>query len=167
MIQIRNGAGRTIAEVGNEIAGGGGLFRSEQRELSWTSVAGQRKKRLPDAEGTEVFFRKSVLYGKRLWVADDAVRAKDRTSAGITPLLIWPHDSALSMEDGVVRMANEVGSVIAGVRDEFQFDAFNLTDAEAMEHGGPAEVTPACSGSTGRLGRSSLPSSSPELPPSA
>ena len=38
------------------------------------------------------------------------------------------------------------GTVVARVGDEVEFDAFNLTYEEAKEHGGLAEITPACSG---------------------
>lgn len=79
-------------------------------------------------------------------VADDVIRVNERTYAGTSPLLIWPYTFALSMKDGVVGIADETGSVIAHVGDEIEFDAYNLTYREAMEHGGLWEIAPACSG---------------------
>ena len=160
VVQIRNGAGRVIAEVGNEIAGGGGYFDRSSGECSGPVWRANKMKTLPDvevyfpkqdgtvrpAEGTELFAGKLVLYGKCLQVADDVIRVKDRVYAGIAPLLIWPHDFTLIVKDGVVGIADGTGSVIARVGDEVEFDAFKLTYQEAREHGGLAEITPACSG---------------------
>ncbi len=101
---------------------------------------------LKPSEGTEFFAGKLVLYGKCLQIADDVIRVKERTYAGISPLLIWPHDFTLSMKDGDVGIVDATGSVIARVGDEVEFDAFDLTYSEAKEHGGLAEITPACSG---------------------
>ena len=160
VVHIRNGAGRVIAEVGNEIAGGGGFFDQDSGECSGPVWWANEMKTLPDvevyfpkqdgtvrpAEGTELFAGKLVLYGKCLQVADDVIRVKDRVYAGISPLLIWPHDFTLIMKGGVVGIADATGSVVARVGDEVEFDAFNLTYREAKEHGGLAEITPACSG---------------------
>ena len=160
VVQIRNGAGRVIAEVGNEIAGGGGFLDRDSGECSGPVWWANKMKTLPDVEvyfprqdgslvpeeGTELFAGKLVLYGKCLQVADDVIRVKERTYAGISPLLIWPHDFTLSTEDGVVGIVDGTGSVVARVGDEVEFDAFNLTYEEAKEHGGLAEITPACSG---------------------
>ena len=160
VVQIRSGAGRVVAEVGNEIAGGGGYFNRGSGECSGPAWRANKMKTLPDvevyfpkqdgivrpAEGTEIFAGKLVLYGKCLQVADDVIRVKERTYAGISPLLIWPHDFTLTMVDGVVGIADATGSVVARVGDEVEFDAFNLTYEEAREHGGLAEITPACSG---------------------
>ena len=101
---------------------------------------------LAPEEGTELFSGKLILFGKCLQVADDVIRVKDRVYAGTSPLLIWPHDIALNTQDGVVGMVDGTGTVVARVGDEVEFDAFNLTYEEAKEHGGLAEITPACSG---------------------
>ena len=160
VVQIRNGAGRVIAEVGNEIAGGGGFLDRDSGECSGPVWWANKMKTLPDVEvyfprqdgslvpeeGTELFAGKLVLYEKCLQVADDVIRVKERTYAGISPLLIWPHDFTLSTEDGVVGIVDGTGGVVARVGDEVEFDAFNLTYEEAREHGGLAEITPACSG---------------------
>lgn len=160
VVEIRNGAGRVVAQVGDQIAGGGGFFDRGRGDCSGPVWRANDMKTLPDvevyfpkqdgmlapAEGTELFAGKLVLYGKCLQVADDVIRVKDRVYAGISPLIIWPHDFALGMEDGVVGIVDGTGSVVARVGDEVEFDAFNLTYPEAMEHGGLAEITPACSG---------------------
>ena len=167
VVQIRNGAGRVIAEVGDEIAGGGGYFDRGSGECSGPVWHANEMKTLPDVEvyfpkqdgtlvpeeGAELFAGKLVLYGKCLQVADNVIRVKDRVYAGTSPLIIWPHTFALSMEDGVVGIVDGTGSVVARVGDEIEFDAFNLTYPEAMEHGGLAEITPACSGPYWAVGK--------------
>ena len=158
-MQIRNGAGRVIAQVGDEIAGGGGYFDRSSGDCSGPVWRANKMKTLPDVEvyfpkqdgtlapeeGTELFAGKLVLFGKCLQV-DPAIRVIDRSYDGVPPLIIWPHDFTLSMKDGVVGIADATGRVVARVGDEVEFDAFNLTYGEAKEHGGLAEITPACSG---------------------
>ena len=160
VVEIRNGAGRAVAQVGDQIAGGGGYFDRSSGDCSGPIWRANTMKTLPDVEvyfpkqdgtlvpedGTELFSGKLILWGKCLQVADDVIRVKDRVYAGTSPLIIWPHDFALSTEDGVVGIVDGAGSVVARVGDEVEFDAFNLTYAEAKEHGGLAEITPACSG---------------------
>ena len=160
VVEIRNGAGRVVAQVGNQIAGGGGFFDRSSGDCSGPVWRANKMKTLPDVEvyfpkqdgtlvpedGTELFSGQLILYGKCLQVADDVIRVKERTYAGISPLIIWPHDFALSTEDGVVGIVDGTGSVVASVGDEVEFDVFNLTYEEAKEHGGLAEITPACSG---------------------
>ena len=160
VVEIRNGAGRVMAQVGDQIAGGGGFFDRSSGDCSGPIWQANDMKTLPDVEvyfpkqdgtlapeeGTELFSGKLILWGKCLQVSDDVIRVKDRVYAGISPLIIWPHDFALSMQDGVVGIVDGTGSVVARVGDEVEFDAFNLTYEEAREHGGLAEITPACSG---------------------
>ena len=160
VVEIRNGAGRVVAQVGDQIAGGGGYFERTSGDCSGPVWQANRMKILPDVEvyfpkqdgtlapedGTELFSGKLILWEKCLQVADDVIRVRDRVYAGISPLIIWPPDFALSTEDGVVEVLDGTGSVVARVGDEVEFDAFNLTYAEAKEHGGLAEITPACSG---------------------
>ena len=160
VVEIRNGAGRVVAQVGDQIAGGGGFFDRSSRDCSGPVWHANKMKTLPDVEvyfpkqdgtlapeaGTELFSGKLILWEKCLRVADDVIRVKERTYAGISPLLMWPHDFELSMKDEVVGIVDGTGTVVARVGDEVEFDAFNLTYQEAKEHGGLAEITPACSG---------------------
>ena len=160
VVEIRNGAGRVVAQVGNQIAGGGGYFDRDSGDCSGPVWRANQMKTLPDVEvyfpkqdgtlvpqqGTELFSGKLILWEKCLQVADDVIRVKDRVYAGTSPLIIWPHDFTLRTKDGVVEIVNGTGSVVARVGDEVEFDAFNLTYEEAREHGGVAEITPACSG---------------------
>ena len=166
VVEIRNGAGRVVAQVGNQIAGGGGFFERTSGDCSGPVWQANKMKTLPDVEvyfpkqdgtlapedGTDLFSGKLILWGKCLQVADDVIRVKDRVYAGISPLIIWPHDFSLSAEDGVAEIVDGTGSVVARVGDEVEFDAFNLTYEEAREHGGLAEITPACSGPYWALG---------------
>ena len=160
VVEIRNGAGRVVAQVGDQIAGGGGFFDRSSGDCSGPVWQANKMKTLPDVEvyfpkqdgtlapegGTELFSGKLMLWRKCLRVADDVIRVKERTYAGISPLIIWPDDFALSAKDGVVGIVDGSGSVVARVGDEVEFDSFNLTYEEAKEHGGLAEITPACSG---------------------
>ena len=160
VVEIRNGAGRVVAQVGDQIAGGGGFFERDSGDCSGPVWRANKMKTLPDVEvyfpkqdgtlvpedGTELFSGKLIRWGKCLQVADDVIRVKDRVYAGTSPLIIWPHDFALSTKDGAVEIVDGTGSVVARVGDEVEFEAFNLTYAEAREHGGLAEITPACSG---------------------
>lgn len=160
VVEIRNGAGRVVAQVGNQIAGGGGFFERSSGDCSGPAWWANQMKTLPDVEvyfpkqdgtlapedGTELFSGKLILWEKCLQVADDVIRVKDRVYAGISPLIIWPQDFHLRTEDGDVEIVDGTGSIVARVGDEVEFDAFNLTYEEAREHGGLAEITPACSG---------------------
>ena len=166
VVEIRNGAGRVVAQVGDQIAGGGGFFDRSSGDCSGPVWRANTMKTLPDVEvyfpkqdgtlapeeGTELFSGKLVLFGKCLQIADDVIRVKDRVYAGISLLLIWPPDFALSTKDGVVRIVDGTGNVVARVGDEVEFEAFDLTYKEAMEHGGLAEITPACSGAYWAVG---------------
>ena len=178
VVEIRNGAGRVMARVGDQIAGGG-FFDRSSGDCPGPIWQANDMKTLPDVEvyfpkqdgtlapeeGTELFSGKLILWGKCLQVSDDVIRVKDRVYAGISPLIIWPHDFALSMQDGVVRIVDGTGSVVTRVGDEVEFDAFNLTYEEAREHGGLAEITPACSGPYWAVGRHSLPCLTGKLDP--
>ena len=169
VVEIRNGAGRVVAQVGDQIAGGGGFFDRSGGDCSGPVWWANTMKTLPDVEvyfpkqdgtlapedGTVLFSGKLILFEKCLQVADDVIRVRDRVYAGISPLIIWPTDFALSTEDGVVKIVDGTGNVVARVGDEVEFDAFNLTYEEAREHGGLAEITPACSGPYWAVGRHS------------
>ena len=160
VVEIRNGAGRVVAQVGDQIAGGGGYFDRTSGDCSGPVWRANKMKTLPDVEvyfpkqdgtlapedGMELFSGRLILWEKCLQVADDVIRVRDRVYAGISPLIIWPHDFHLRTEDGVVEIVDGTGSVVARVGDEVEFDAFILTYEEAKDHGGLAEITPACSG---------------------
>ena len=116
MVEIRNGAGRVVAQVGDQIAGGGGFFDRGSGDCSGPIWLANKMKTLPDVEvyfpkqdgtlapeeGTELFSGKLIMRWKCLRVADGVIRVKDRVYAGTSPLLIWPHDFTLSMKHGVV-----------------------------------------------------------------
>ena len=159
VVQIRNGGGRILAEVGNEIAGGGGYFDRGSGECSGPIWRANKIKTLPDVEiyfpkqdGTlaadqepELLVGKLVLYGKCL-IVDNAIRTNDRSYVGISLLIIWPNTFVLRMEDGQVGIADATGNVVALVGDEVQFSAFDISYGQAMAKGGLAAISPACSG---------------------
>ena len=160
VVQVRNGAGRTIAKVGDRIAGGGGYSSSGYGDCPGGRFGIHSIKVLPDVEvyfpkqdGTlgidqemERFIGKLVVE-RRCLMVDAAIRVKDRViMPGGRHLLIWPSTFSLSLNDEVVGIADATGRVVASVGDEIQFNAVAVTYGEAMEHSGLREISPACSG---------------------
>ena len=161
VVQIRNGAGRTIAKVGDRIAGGGGFSSSSYEGCPGGTFWIHSIKVLPDVEvyfpkqdgtlGTdqemERFVGKLVLNRKCLEVDATVVRVSDRVILpGYQHLLIWPDTFTLSTEDDVVGIVDASGRVVARVGDEIQFSAVSVSYQEGLDHGGMREITPACSG---------------------
>ena len=175
-LQIRNGAGRVIAAVGDEIAAGGGYFSRDGGACSGEVFFANQIKVLPDAEvyfprqdgtltadhDTERFAGELVLDGKCLRI-DSPLRIRDRTYGPVSPLLIWPSAYSLSVEDGDVGIVDAAGRVVARVGDEVQFSASSLTYQQAMEHGGLEEISPACSGAYWAVGEE-LTAPAPDAP---
>ena len=160
VVQVRNGAGRTIAKVGDRIAGGGGFSSSSYEGCPGGTFGIHSIKVLPDVEvyfpkqdgtlGTdqemERFVGKLVLESRCLMV-DDAIRVRDRViMPGGRYLLIWPDSFTLSMDEEVAGVVDVTGRVVASVGDEIQFSAVSISYQEAMDHSGLREITPACSG---------------------
>ena len=158
VVHIRNGAGRIIVKVGDEIAGGGGFFDQDGGDCPGPAWQANKIKALPDVEvyfprqdgtlaadqETERFVGELALNGKCLEV-DAAIRVSDRSHIPYPPLIIWPSTLALSLVDRGVGIVDATGHVVARVGDEVQFSAFVLSYQQAMEHGGLDEITPACS----------------------
>ena len=160
VVQVRNGAGRIIAKVGDRIAGGGGFSSSGYGDCPGGRFGIHSIKVLPDVEvyfpkqdgtlgtdqGMERFVGKLVLE-RRCLMVDAAVRVKDRViMPGGRYLLIWPSTFSLSLNDEVVGIADASGGVVARVGDEIQFSAVSISYQQAMDHSGLREITPACSG---------------------
>ena len=157
VVQVRNGAGRVIAKVGDEISGGGGYHNRRYGECSGEVFRANGIKVLPDVEiyfprqdGTLAagrsyrgFNGELVLNGKCLEV-DDVIRVSDRSDVLGPVLLIWPGTFEVSIEDGVGKIVDSTGRVVARVGDKVQFDSFEVTYDQALEHGGLREITPAC-----------------------
>ena len=162
VVQVRNGAGRTIARVGDRIASGGGYSSSGYGDCPGGKFGIHSIKVLPDIEvyfpkqdgtlgpgqGMDRFVGKLVVEQRCLKV-DAAVRVKDRVimpggryicSSGLTP-------STLSTGRGGRRHSRRKWPCCcARVGDEIQFNAVAVTYGEAMEHSGLREI------STGLLG---------------
>ena len=159
VIQVRNGAGRVIAEVGDEIAAGGGYYSRDSGACSGPVFSANQIKVLPDVEvyfprqdgtltagqETERFAGQLALDGKCL-IVDSALRVRDRVLMPVDPFLIWPSTFATDFEDEIVGVLDATGRVVARVGDEVQFSAFDLTYQQAMDHGGLDDISPACSG---------------------
>ena len=165
VVQVRNGAGRVIATVGDEIAAGGGYRSLDRDACPGEAFLPNRIRVLPDVEAyfpkqdgtltmeqdTERFEGELVLDGKCLKV-DSPLRARDRVYLPISALLIWPSSFSLSIDDGEVGIVDATGRVVAHIGDEVQFSALNLSYQQAVEHGGLAELLPACSGAYWAVG---------------
>ena len=161
VVQVRNGAGRVIARVGDEIAMGGGYSSTDYDSCAGGTFTGHSTKVLPDVEvyfpqqdgtlGTEQemerFVGTLVLDGKCLEV-DDTIRVKDRVimPGGGRYLLIWPESFALDLDDGVAGIVDATGRVVAWVGDEVEFSAVSVSYQDAMDHSGLREISPACGG---------------------
>ena len=158
VVHVRNGAGRTIARVGDEIAGGGGYFDRGLGECSGEVFRVWGIKVLPDVEvyfprqdGTLAagrrysrFIGELVVNGKCLGV-DNAIRVSDGSDIHGPVLLIWPSTFELSVADGAAEILDSTGRVVARIGDKVQFSAFNITYSQARQHGGLDKITPACS----------------------
>ena len=160
VVQVRNGAGRTIAKVGDRIASGGGYSSSGYGDCPGGKFGIHSIKVLPDVEvyfprqdgslGTdhemERFVAKLVL-DRRCLMVDAPVRVKDRViMAGGRYLLIWPATFTLSLDDEVAGIVDATGRVVAQVGDEIQFSAVSVSYGDAMDHSGKREISLACSG---------------------
>ena len=158
VVQVRNGAGRTIARVGDEIAGGGGYYQGGSLECRGEVFRIYGIKVLPDVE---VYFPKQdgtvridqranrftgelVLNGKCLEV-DNGIRLSNGSEILGPVLLIWPKNFELITEDGRLKILNYKGNVVARLGDRVQFRALDLTYKQAIEQGGLEAITPACS----------------------
>ena len=160
VVQVRNWAGRVIAQVGDRIAGGGGFSSAGYGDCPGNTFEIHSIKVLPDAEvyfptqdGTlskgswmQRFTGKLVLQGRCL-VIDEAVRVYDRVNApGDENLLIWPENFTLSLDEDVPGIVDASGRVVARVGDEIQVSAVAVTREEAVDHSGYREVSPDCGG---------------------
>ena len=159
-VHIRNGAGRIIVQVGDELASGGDYRNVGHGRCPGPTLWIRSIKVLPNAEayfpkqdgtlGTgqdmDRFEGKLVLNSRCLEV-DDAVRVRDRVIVpGGQHLLIWPDTFTLSLDDEVVGIVDASGRVVAHVGDEVQFSAVSISYQEAMDHTGLREISPDCTG---------------------
>ena len=155
VVEVRNGAGQTIARVGDEIAGGGGYSSDGHEECPGEVFRIHSIKVLPDEEAyfpkqdgslmdgglPERFTGELVLNGKCLEVNLGNNQHGVRRSA----LLVWPSDFAVKAEDGAVEIIGATGKVVARVGDKIQGSYLKISFSQAKKHGGLAEITPACS----------------------
>ena len=160
VLQVRNGAGRVIAKVGDRIIGGGGYGRSGYADCPGETFEIHSIKVLPDVEvyfprqdgtlgtgeGMERFVGKLVVERRCLKV-DEAIRVRDRVIVpGDRHLLIWPEDFTLDLEDEAAGVVDASGRLVARVGDEIEFSAVSISYQEAMDHTGYRELSPACGG---------------------
>ena len=160
VVQVRNGAGRVIAQVGDEIVMGGGHNSSDYDGCPGGMFAGHSIKVLPDVavyfpkqDGTlgtdqemERFTGQLVLDGKCL-EADDVIRIRDRViMPGGQVLLIWPESFALDLDDEVAGIVDATGRVVARVGDDIEFSAVSVSYQDAMDHSGKREIPGVCGG---------------------
>ena len=165
VVQVRNGAGRVIATVGDEIAAGGGYSSLDDAVCSGEVFALNQIKVLPDVEayfprqdGTltmeqeaERFAGELFLDGKCLKI-DNPLRIRDRVYWPISLLLVWPSSFSLNVDDGDVGIVDAAGRIVARVGDEVQFSGLSLSYQQATEHGGLEDILPACWGAYWAVG---------------
>ena len=164
-VQVRNGAGKIVAVVGDEIAAGGGYNSLDSGACSGPVFGANQIKVLPNVEvyfpkqdGTvmvdqeiERFEGKLALDGKCL-IVNSALRVRDRALMPVDPLIIWPSNFSLGLDDGDVRILDATGRAVAHIGGEVQFSAFELTYEQAMDHGGLEDISPACASPYWALG---------------
>ncbi len=164
-VQVRNGAGKIVAVVGDEIAAGGGYNSLDSGACSGPVFGANQIKVLPNVEvyfpkqdGTvmvdqeiERFEGKLALDGKCL-IVNSALRVRDRALMPVDPLIIWPSNFSLGLDDGNVRILDATGRAVAHIGGEVQFSAFELTYEQAMDHGGLEDISPACASPYWALG---------------
>ncbi len=160
VVQVRNGAGRTVAKVGDRIAGGGGYSSSGYGDCPGGTFGMHSIKVLPDVEvyfpkqdgtlGTDEGmerFTGNLIVEHRCLMVDEVVRLRDRViMPGGRYLLVWPETFALDLDDEVAGIVDGTDRVVARVGDEVQFSAVSISYQEAMDHTGLREISPACSG---------------------
>ena len=165
VIQIRNGAGRVIAQVGDEIAGGGGYYEGGIGECSGEVFRVYGIKVLPDVEfhfpkqdgflDTRPkhvrFIGELVLNGTCLEV-ENAIRVRSGSHILGPMLIIWPSAFELSIEDGVARIVDSTGRVVAQVGDKVRFSAFSVPYGWGVKHVGLDEIKYFCEGSHWAVG---------------
>ena len=155
VVQVRNGAGQIIARVGDEIAGGGGYFKSGNNECPGEAFHIHSIKVLPDVEVYFPRWDEGIRKGQvtlprtgELTLDGKCLVLTNILEGGVPndALLFWPEAYDLNVENGVVEVMDATGRVVARVGDEVELNAFNVTYDQAIEHGGLEEITPACSG---------------------
>ena len=153
VVVVRNGAGRTIARVGDEIAGGGGGFKSEHEECPGGVFRIHEIKVLPDVQVYFPQWDEAIKMGQVIkprtgeLALDGKCLVLRKILDGDVPqnaLLLWPETYSLNVEDGAVEVLDATGRVVARVGDEVQVNAFDVTYGQATKHGGLEEITPGC-----------------------
>ena len=159
VVQVRNGAGQVIAQVGDRIAGGGAYYERGHRECPGEVFRVYGIKVQPDVD---VYFPRQdeflgarpkpirftgelVMNGKCLKV-ENAVRVGTGSHSPGAMLPIWTGDFELSIEDGAAAIVDSAGRAVARVGDRVQFSAFGVPYDWALKHGGVDEITPFCRG---------------------
>ena len=166
IVQIRNGAGRIIAQVGDRIAGGGAYGNSAQGGCLGKTFVAHSIEVLPNVEvhfptqdgslanGLEMerFVGHLVLDNKCIRV-ESIIRDRDHVLfPNERPLLIWPGTFELSLDNDVVEIVDESGRVAVRAGDKIQFRGISVSYQQAVDHGGLETITPACSGSYWAIG---------------
>ena len=164
VVQVRNGAGQVMAQVGDEITGGGAYYERGHRECPGEVFRVYEIKVQPDVVQPDVdvhFPRQDefldarpkpvrltgdlVMSGKCLKV-ENAVRVGTGSHSPGAMLPIWPGDFELRIEDGAAAIVDSAGRAVARVGDRVQFSAFGVPYDWALKHGGVDEITPFCGG---------------------
>ncbi len=165
VVQVRNGAGRVIAQVGDEIAGGGGYYEGGHGECPGevfrvygikvqpdVDVYFPRQDEFLDARPKPVRFTGELVMNGKCLKVENAVRVGTGSHSPGAMLPIWPGDFELRIEDGAAAIVDSAGRAVARVGDRVQFSAFGVPYDWALKHGGVDEITPFCEGSYWAVG---------------
>ena len=124
VVEVRNGAGRTVARVGDEIAGGGGYYqggslgcRGEVFRIYGIKVLPDVEVYFPKQDGTLAEGRRYSSFTGELAVngkcleAEDVVRVSDGSEVMGPVLLIWPATFELRTGDGAAEILDSTGGL--------------------------------------------------------
>lgn len=165
VVQVRNGAGRVIARVGDEIAGGGAYYERGPGEcpgevfsiydikvLPDVVVYFPRQDEFLDARPKPVRFTGELVLNGICLEVENAVRVESGSRFPDPMLSIWPSTLELSLEDGTAKIVDSMGRAVARVGDQVQFSAFSVPYGWALKYGGVEEITLFCDGSYWAVG---------------
>ena len=153
LVHVRNGAGHIIAKVGDEIAGGGGGFKSKYGECPGGMFRIHGIKVLPDVEVYFPRWDEGIKKGQVTLPRDGKLALDGKClvlrkildgDVPLNALLLWPEAYDLNVENGAVEVLDATGRIVARVGDEVQVNAINVTYGQAIKHGGLEEITPGC-----------------------
>ena len=155
VVQVRNGAGQTIAQVGDDITGGGGYFKRSNKDCPGEAFHIHTIEVLPDVPVYFPQWDEEIKIGQvvkrrtgELTLDGKCLVIKNVLEGGSPDGMLpsWPESYGLNLQNGTVEVLDAAGRVVARVGDEVQVNAFVITYDQAKKHGGLDVIAFACPG---------------------